>query len=133
MNYSLSWSKYLVLAITIPIITGMGMMVNPKRNRYLIPEKFHGTVYVYYNVKDALPLPMEDGYRLIIVPDNGIVKTSSEIMGGKFHDEYWLYSGERKSLMSPHKLGGGYTVKQKNNMGEDEIIHEFDVLKEEKR
>ncbi len=123
--------RYLLLLLLLIVI--VGMMNNPKRNRYLIPEKFYGTVYVYYNVKDAPPLPMEDGFRLIVVPENGIVRTSSPPIGGEFYDEEWLYSGEKRVRMSPYKLGGGSTVQQKNSLGEQEVFHKFNVLKEERK
>lgn len=113
----------------VPVVTGM--MNNPKRNRYLIPDNFYGTVYVYYEVPGAPPLKYEDGYKLVVVPDNGVVKTSSEHIGGKLHDEYWLYSGEKRVRMSPNKLGSRYTVEQKNSLGQQEFFLRFDVLKDE--
>lgn len=120
-----------LMFLFLMIITGM--MSNPKRNRYLIPESFYGTVYIYYNVAGADPLAMEDGYRLIIVPENGVVKTSSEQIGGKLHDEFWLYSGDKRVRMSPDKLGGGASIKQKNSLGQQEKFFQFEVLKEERK
>jgi len=106
-----------------------GCLNNPKRDRYLIPHDFVGTVYVHYNVPTAKPLTMEDGYRLVIIPYSGIVHTSSDLMGGKFHDEYWLVNGDKRVMMSPYKLGGGWTEQQE---GHQEITSIFRVLKEER-
>jgi len=92
-----------------------GCLNNPKRDRYLIPHDFVGTVYVHYNVPTAKPLTMEDGYRLVIIPYSGIVHTSSDLMGGKFHDEYWLVNGDKRVMMSPYKLGGGWTEQQEGH------------------
>ncbi len=124
------FAKYFVVVFMILMLSGFSLWYNPKRNRYLIPEKFTGTVYVYYKVPGAEPLKMEDGYRLIIVPDSGIVKTSSEPIGGKLHDEHWLYSSNgKRRRMPPDKMGGGGTVERNNSSGQQEIFFRFDILK----
>jgi len=120
-----------IMAMFAVVVIG-GCLNNPKRNRYLIPQDFAGTVYVYYNVPRAEPLKMEDGYRLIIIPDIGVTRTSLEHIGGKFHDEFWLYSGDKRIKMSPYKLGGGATVERKNDLGQEEMFFRFNVLKEER-
>jgi hypothetical protein len=127
-----SLAKYFIVAVIILMLSGFSLWHNPKRDRFLIPDKFTGTVYVYFQVPGAPTLKMEDGYRLIIVPDSGVVKTSSDLIPGKLHDEYWLYSCEKRIRMSPYKLGGGGTVKQKNALGQQEIYFQFEVLKEER-
>jgi len=124
--------KYFIVGVVILMLSGFSLWYNPKRDRFLIPEKFNGTVYVYFQVSGTPPLKMEDGYRLIVVPDSGIVKTSSDLIPGKLHDEYWLYAGEKRIRMSPYKLGGGVTVEQKNALGQQEIYFKFEVLKEER-
>ena len=124
-------SRYFLLLLLLTIFTGM--MSNPKRYRILIPEKFSGTVQIYHSVAGADKLKLEDGYLLIIVPENGIFKTSSEPMPGKLHDEYWLYSGNKRERMSPYKLGGGGTIEQINSLGQHEVFYEFRVLKEERK
>ncbi len=121
----------ILLAVCAVAVLG-GCLNNPKRNRYLIPHDFAGTVYVFYKVPGAEPLKMEDGYRLVVIPDNGIARTSSEPIGGKLHDEYWLYSGNKRTKMSPYKLGGGWTEERKNALGQDEIFFAFQVLKDER-
>ncbi len=123
----LSVIKYFIAASVILVL--LGFFDNPKRYRFLIPEHFTGTVYVYFQVSGAEPLKKEDGFQVIVVPDNGVVKTSSELIGGKLHDEYWLYSDGKKYRMPTNKLGGGGTVKQKGASGQQEIILQFDVVK----
>lgn len=125
----LSMIKYFIAASVILLLFGFGFFDNPKRYRFLIPENFTGTVYVYLQVPGAEPLKIEDGFQVIIVPDNGVVKTSSEPIGGKLHDEYWLYSGGKRYRMPTNKLGGGGTVKQKDQFGQQEIFLQFNVLK----
>lgn len=99
-----------------------------KRHRILIPEGYHGTVYVYFGVKGAPPLKMEDGYQLIIVPNNGIVRTSSELIGGKLHDEYYLYSEKGRTTLPPQRLGGGGTSEKSNASGEREQCSFFEIF-----
>lgn len=116
-------------AIASVVLVLVGFFNNPKRYRYLIPEKFSGTVYVYFKVPGASPLKIEDGFQLIVVPENGVVKTSSEPIGGKLHDEFWLYSGEKRYRIPPNKIGGGGTTERKNALGQQEIFFQFNVLK----
>ena len=132
MKYGSSLVKLLLVIFTIAAITGC-IHSSKKRDRYLIPNDFYGTVYVHYNVQNAEPLKMEDGFRLVIIPHTGIVHTSSEFMEGEGHreyyDEYWLYSGDQRVKMSPYKMGGGATVHQS---GQQERTWMFQVLKEER-
>ena len=130
MRFLTTLIKYIIFAIVILMLFGFSLFDNPKRYRFLIPEKFNGTVYVYFQVSDAPPLKMEDGYQLIVIPESGVVKTSSEPIGGKLHDEYWLYSADgKRRRMPPEKMGGGGTVERKNASGQHEIFYQFNILK----
>lgn len=112
------------------MLSGFSLWYNPKRYRYLIPEKFVGIIYVYFQVPDAEPLKIEDGYQLIVVPESGIVKTSSDLIAGKLHDEHWLYSSNgKRRKMPPDKIGGGGTVKQRNSSGQQEFYFQFEILR----
>jgi hypothetical protein len=99
-----------------------------RRYRILIPESYHGTVYIYFGVKDAPPLKMEDGYQLIIVPNDAIVRTSAELISGKLHDEYYLYSDKGRTPLPPQRLGGGATTERSNASGERELYYFFEVF-----
>ncbi|KQC06500.1 MAG: hypothetical protein APR54_07150 [Candidatus Cloacimonas sp. SDB] len=118
-----------ILIILCAVLIVGGCLNKPKRDRFLIPDKFVGMVSVYYEVQGAEPLKMEDGYRLVVVPNSGIVRTSSEAIGGKLHDEYWLYSGNKRTKMSLYKRGGLWTEGQ---LGQKEVCLKFEVLKEER-
>lgn len=124
----LSIIKYFIAATVILVLFGFGLFREPpKRDRFLISEHFTGKVYVHFQVPGAEPLKKEDGYRVIVIPADGVVKTSSELIGGKLHDEYWLYSDDgKKYRMPPNKLGGLWTERYK---GQQEIILIFEVLK----
>ena len=130
MRSLITFAKYLFLVIIVVIIFGFSLWHNPKRDRFLIPERFTGTVYVYFQVPGAPPLEMEDGYRLIVIPDNGVVKTSSDLISGKLHDEYWLcYPNGERRRMPPDRIGGGGTVERGNSYGQKIIYFQFEVLR----
>jgi len=90
---------------------------NPsKGSRYLLPEKYSGWICVSYNVKDAPLLEKQNGFILLKVPKNGIVKTSST--SGTYskegyyiptYDEYYYYSKKGIRKAEELKMGGGYS------------------------
>lgn len=81
----------------------------PKGDRYYLPEKYAGWVCVSYNIDGAPLLDIEDGYLVHKIPQNGILKTSSEPRFSPKADEYFYYSekGNRKATELKH--GGGYS------------------------
>lgn len=116
------------LLLVLLIISIFGCNDNAKRYRILIPEGYHGTVYINFGVKNAPSLQLEDGYKLITVPSDGIVQTSSEIIPGKLHDEYCLYSDKGRTPLPPQRLGGGATSEKSNATGEKEVSFYFQVF-----
>ena len=77
-------------------------------SRYLIPEGYVGWIRADFDVKDAPPLPIEDGSYLIKFPVSGWLQTSTEMQYGAAKGEYYYYSGElRHSLKSTGWGGGG--------------------------
>ena len=118
------------MVIAFLLVTGCK---SPRGYRILVPEGFSGLARIYYNVPGAEQLT-EDGLRLVVLNENGIahIPPEKDEIGGKPYSEYWLYSGNSRKKMSPDKLGGGATIKQKNSLGQQEIFFEFEVLKEER-
>jgi hypothetical protein len=74
------------LSIFVVVLTGC---VLRQGNRVLIPAGYVGWIRVYYDVQGAPPLPVEAGKRLINVPANGIVRTSSDHDSRYGVDEYF--------------------------------------------
>lgn len=85
-----------------------------KGARYYFPEKYAGWVCVSFNVDGAPPLPIEDGFQVIKIPANGILKTSSALRPSPTADEDFYYDekGIRKAKGLQH--GGGGTVQKKD-------------------
>ena len=82
-----------------------------RRERFLIPDGYAGWLCVSYGLTAATPLPIEDGFRLVVFPPSGVVLTSSPARPGEgYSDEFLYYSnGQRRRLDVRTEMGGGYT------------------------
>jgi hypothetical protein len=78
-------------------------------SRYLIPEGYVGWVKVYFNVKDAAPVELEDGRHLFKFPSTGKLETSSNNEYGVGPvDEFFYYSDKsRRQLQIARSDGSG--------------------------
>ena len=77
-------------------------------NRYLIPDGYVGWVRIDYKVKEAIALPIEDGFYLIKFPSDGHLLTSTPSEYGWAADEYYYFSdADRKPLNATGWGGGG--------------------------
>lgn len=67
--------------------------------RHLIPDGFTGWAITQFNVQDAPPLPMEDGYLVHRYPEDGRLHTSSDSNTGWSKREYYYQQdGSRQPL-----------------------------------
>lgn len=119
--------KILILLFFFVMISGCGED-KPKRYKFLIPEYFTGTVHIYFGVQEAEPLKMEDGYKLIVVPDDGNVSTCSEYITGNFHDEYRIYTGKK---MHPSRRGAMLVANWHDSLGKHGTNMQFNIRKKE--
>ena len=112
--------KKAFLSAILLLILGMFLLViiighKQKRDRFLIPEGYIGWIVVHYSVAGAVPLDMEDGFRLIKINANGQAITSSALIPGEgYYDEYFYLSSIGKKSKVPIKYfgaGGGTTGK----------------------
>lgn len=55
-------------------------------NKYVLPQGFTGKIKVLYEVEDAPPLAMHEGYRVVEIPMSGYTETSSEMLYGTAED-----------------------------------------------
>jgi hypothetical protein len=79
-------------------------------SRYLIPEGYVGWVNIYFEVKDAPPLSMEEDHYLFKLPASGELQTSSRMASGVAKDDYYYYddaSNKVRRLESTGWDGGG--------------------------
>ena len=66
---------------------------------YLIPQNYVGWVIVSAGVKGSPPLPLYHGYRLIVVPQAGEVRTSTHAEPGVAFDKYYYYDVHTKKIL----------------------------------
>ncbi len=65
--------------------------------RYLIPAGFTGWTRIEFRKKKALPLPTEDGHRLLKLDGQGMLSTSSNPQPGHGKDDFYYYSAADSS------------------------------------
>jgi hypothetical protein len=68
--------------------------------RFLIPSGYSGWVRVDFRQKGAPPLPTEDGRLLLKINGQGTLQTSSDPLSGHGEDDFYFYSGERRTPLS---------------------------------
>jgi hypothetical protein len=68
--------------------------------RFLIPAGYSGWVRVDFRQRGAPPLPFEDGRLLLKIDGQGTLETSSDPLSGHGKDDFYFYSGERRTPLS---------------------------------
>ena len=84
---------------------------------WLIPDGYEGWVKIDYIVKNAPPLPLRNGHRIIQVSSNGYIQTSSELEEGWASDQFQYASGTPL-----HSTGWGEGGKIWGGMFEGEMV-----------
>lgn len=77
-----------LVGLSALLLTGCTTGLQRTPDLFLIPQGYTGWVLVEYEVKDAPPLELRDGYRVLPVPSSGILKTSSGQQQGWARDVY---------------------------------------------
>jgi hypothetical protein len=94
--------------------------------RFLIPAGYSGWVRVDFRQKDAPPLPMEDGRRLLKLNAQGALPTSSDPQLGHGRDDFFYYSGDHRSQLSNAGVCKGGMVWQIETMVDDRTSTPFE-------
>ncbi len=68
--------------------------------RFLIPAGYSGWTRIDFRQKGAPPLPTEDGRLLLKLDEHGMLRTSSDPQSGHGRDDFFYYSGNRRTLLS---------------------------------
>ena len=68
--------------------------------RYLIPAGFTGWTRINFRQKNAPPLPVEDGRRLLKLDSKGTASTSSDPQSGHGKDDFFYYSADQRTPLS---------------------------------
>ena len=104
-------SALTLFAATIGLI--VYSLTPPKGDRYYLPEKYAGWICISYNVEEAPPLVVEDGFLVHKIPPDGILKTSSDPRLSPKIDEYFYYTEKGIRPAKELKHGGGYSIQKK--------------------
>jgi hypothetical protein len=94
--------------------------------RFLIPAGYSGWVRVDFRQKDAPPLPMEDGRRLLKLNAQGVLQTSSDPQLGHGRDDFFYYAGDRSMPLSNTGVCKGGMVWQIETMVDDRTSTPFE-------
>ncbi len=68
--------------------------------RFLMPAGYTGWVRIDFRQKSAPPLPTEDGRLLLKLNSQGTLATSSDPLTGHGSDDFFYYSGDRRTRLS---------------------------------
>jgi len=113
-NMVISFVMWFRLCLTFLLLTAMsGCYLSTARcpYRYHLPEGYVGWVFICFQEKDAPPLPLEpDGYYLVNVPKEGVVKTFTGFMScGGGEQFFYVAEGGRRLTRAP-SVGVGGTI-----------------------
>lgn len=78
------------IALYAAVITGVGvLLISTTNRRFVIPEGYKGDVYIIYNDGDGKPATTHRTNMTFRIPRNGILDTTSPMVGGWTRDEYY--------------------------------------------
>src|ERR1039457_650688 len=84
--------------------------------RFLIPAGYNGWARVNFRQKGAPPSPTEDGRLLLKLDAQGTLQTSSNPLAGHGNDDFYYYSGDRRTPLSTAGVCKGGRVWQIETM-----------------
>jgi Family of unknown function (DUF6843) len=94
--------------------------------RFLVPAGYSGWVRVDFRRKDAPPLRMEDGRRLLKLNAQGMLQTSSDPQLGHGRDDFFYYAGDRSMPLSNAGVCKGGMVWQIETMVDERTSTPFE-------
>lgn len=81
----------------------------------IIPNGYIGWVRVNYNVTNATPVKISNGYRVFQIPSNGVLSTKSSVQAGWGQDKYIYQAGNAAKPLKRTLKGGGGMIWQVTN------------------
>ena len=94
--------------------------------RFLIPAGYSGWARVDFRQKDAPLLAIEEGRRLLKLNALGTLQTSSDPQPGHGRDDFFFYSGDRRTPLSNAGVCKGGMVWQIETMVDDRTSIPFE-------
>jgi hypothetical protein len=94
--------------------------------RFLIPAGYKGWVRIEFRRKGAAPLPTEDGRLLLKLNERATLQTSSDPLPGHGKDEFFYYSGNRRTPLSDAGVCKGGMIWQVETMVDEPTSTPFE-------
>ena len=85
--------KRFLLGLFVVLLITAGCMKYARSTRYVLPNGYIGWIRIDHGVKDASPLPLEHGFFLAVIPESGILKTSTDLPEGWSKPEWYYDTG----------------------------------------
>jgi hypothetical protein len=97
-----------LVAILATIVVPISACNTRRPARFLIPQAFKGWVRIDFQVRNAKPLPVEDGHWLFTLDAIGHLRTSNQLDGGSAVDDFFYVSDSRQTpLRKTESCHGG--------------------------
>lgn len=94
--------------------------------RFLIPAGYQGWVHIEFRRKGAPPLPIEDGRLLLKLNEQAMLQTSSDPLPGHGKDDFFYYSGDRRTPLSNAGVCKGGMIWQVETMVDEPTSTPFE-------
>jgi hypothetical protein len=116
---------FVIVGVVIPVAIVV-FVPPPKAYTWILPEGYAGWMRVDFGVVGAKPLPVEDGYRVVRVPDSGVVETCDALITSPSREQYF-YEKEGKRRPAATNIAGWTTQKAASAMrgGDDLSLFAF--------
>jgi hypothetical protein len=104
MTFSRNLAYVLVLLNLLPTLPSCS--TNPSKEIYLIPATFEGKFRVVYGEACGVVPKMENGRRVMQIPENGLLIIQPEFVAGTVDNEYYFLemNGKRTKIEEQSKL-----------------------------
>ncbi len=94
--------------------------------RFLIPAGYKGWVRIEFRRKGAPQLPIEDGRLLLKLNNQAMLQTSSDPLPGHGRDDFFYYSGDRRTPLSNAGVCKGGMIWQVETMVDEPTSTPFE-------
>jgi hypothetical protein len=94
--------------------------------RFLVPDGYTGWVRVEFRRKGTPPLPIEDGRLLLKLNQHAMLQTSSDPLSGHGRDDFFYYSGDRRTPLSNAGVCKGGMIWQVETMVDEPTSTPFE-------
>lgn len=96
MNMNHHLCKNLILLILLILITSS--CNSTKEAIYLIPDGYTGAVVILFEQPDGVTLPVEDGFNVYKIPENGVLKVKTQAIYDIDEESFFYEDSNRERI-----------------------------------